>query len=84
MNFSEKWEQLENLKGKIILKHALFGQQVHYCDAIQIINTKDKIGLILMGQTIYVSKHDPQYTEIYESGTYIVGDQLLQIIVKCK
>ena len=68
----------------LILKPALFGQQIYYCDVIQIINTDDKTGLILRGQEIYVSKHDAQYTEIYESGTYIVGDRLLQIIVKCK
>ena len=84
MKFSEKWDKLENLEGKIILKHALFGQQVYVCDAMKTINTKDKLGLILKGQEIYVDKHNIQHTEFYDDRTYIVADQLLRIEVNCK
>ena len=84
MKFSEKWDKLENLKSKIILKHALFGQQVYVCDEMKTINTKDKLGLILKGQEIYVDKHDIQHTEFDESGIYVVEDRLLKIVVNCK
>ena len=55
MKFSEKWDELKNLEGIVILEHCLFDKQMHNCDSLQIIND-DRIGLILKGQEIYMLK----------------------------
>lgn len=79
MNFFEKWDKLENLKAKVILKHSLFGRQMHNCDSVHIIND-DRIGLILKGQEIFVDKTRIVQTEANE-GMYTVSDGVLQITV---
>lgn len=77
MNFFEQWDKLENLKAKVILKHLLFGRQMHNCDMIQVIND-DRIGLVLKGQEIFVPKQDIVQTEINDK-MYTVSDGKLTI-----
>ena len=77
MNFFEKWDKLENLKAKVILKHSLFGRQMHNCDSAHIIND-DRIGLVLKGQEIFVDKARIVRAE-EDDGMYTVSDGVLQI-----
>jgi hypothetical protein len=82
MKFFEKWNELENLKAKVILKHSLFGRQMHNCDSMQIIND-DRIGLVLKGQEIFVAKPDIVRTDMGD-GMYMVSDGILSITIFCK
>ena len=77
MEFFEKWDKLENLKAKVLLKHSLFGRQMHNCDSIRIIND-DRLGLVLKGQEIFMSKKDIVYTDT-DDGMYTVSDGKLTI-----
>jgi hypothetical protein len=77
MKFFEQWDKLENLKAKVILKHLLFGRQMHNCDAVQVIND-DRIGLVLKGQEIFVSKQDIVSAEM-DDKMYMVSDGKLTI-----
>lgn len=79
MEFFEKWDKLENLKAKILLKHILFGRQMHSCDSLHIIND-DRIGLVLKGQEIFVNKHDIIYTDM-KDGMHTISDGRLSITV---
>lgn len=79
MKFFEQWDNLENLKAKILLKHLLFGRQLHNCDAVQVIND-DRIGIVLKGQEIFVDKQDILYTEVDEK-MYTVSDGTLTITI---
>lgn len=79
MKFFEKWDKLENLKAKVILKHSLFGRQMHNCDSLQMIND-DRLGLVLKGQEIFVDKDKIVQTEVID-GMYTVSDGRLQITI---
>ncbi len=80
MKFFEQWDKLENLKAKVILKHSLFGRQMHNCDSLRILNDDDRLGLVLKGQAVFVYKREIAHREI-ESGMYTVSDGRLQITV---
>ena len=79
MKFFEQWDKLKNLKAKVILKHSLFGRQMHNCDMVQVIND-DRIGIILKGQEIFVDKQDILYTEV-DGSMYTVSDGNLTITI---
>jgi ethanolamine utilization protein EutQ (cupin superfamily) len=77
MEFFEKWDKLENCKAKILLKHSLFGRQMHNCDLVKTIND-DRIGLILKGQDICMYKQDVVCAECGDK-MYTVSDGKLTI-----
>lgn len=79
MKFFEQWDKLENLKAKVILKHSLFGRQMHNCDSLQIIND-DRLGLVLKGQEIFMDKDDIVHYEARD-GMYMVFDGRLTITI---
>jgi hypothetical protein len=79
MKFFEQWDKLENLKAKVILKHSLFGRQLHNCDCLKTIND-NRIGLVLKGQSIFMQKHDISYTNIGDN-MYTVSDGVLTITI---
>lgn len=79
MKFFEQWDKLENLKAKVLLKHSLFGRQMHNCDAVQVIND-ERIGLVLKGQEIFMDKQDIVCTEVHK-GMYTVSDGRLTITI---
>lgn len=79
MKFFEQWDKLENLKAKIILKHSLFGRQMHNCDALHIIND-DRIGLVLKGQDVFVDK-DKIVDANVNGNIFSVSDRMLTIVV---
>lgn len=79
MKFFEQWDKLENLKAKVILKHSLFGRQMHNCDSLRIIND-DRLGLVLKGQEIFMDKDDIVHYESRD-GMYMVFDGRLTITI---
>ena len=79
MKFFEQWDKLENLKAKVILKHSLFGRQMHNCDSLQIIND-DRLGLVLKGQEIFMDKHNIVHKEVSDR-MYTVSDGRLTITI---
>lgn len=79
MKFFEQWDKLENLKAKVLLKHSLFGRQMHNCDSLQTIND-ERIGLVLKGQEIFMDKQDIVCTEVHNS-VYTVSDGKLTITI---
>lgn len=79
MKFFEQWDKLENLKAKVLLKHSLFGRQIHNCDSLQIIND-ERIGLVLKGQEIFMNKQDIVCSEAHK-GMYTVSDGRLTITI---
>jgi hypothetical protein len=79
MKFFEQWDKLENLKAKVILKHSLFGRQMHNCDVVQTIND-ERIGIVLKGQEIFVDKQDIVCAEMHKN-MYTVSDGRLTITI---
>jgi hypothetical protein len=79
MEFFEQWTNLENTKAKVLLKHSLFGRQLHTCDSIAVINDS-RIGLVLKGQKVFVYKQDILYTDI-QNNVYSVSDGILTITI---
>jgi hypothetical protein len=79
MKFFEQWDKLENCKAKILLKHSLFGRQLHNCDSVKVIND-DRLGVVLNGQDIYVNKHEI-ISEYVQQSIYTVSDGKLTIAI---
>lgn len=79
MKFFEQWDKLENCKAKILLKHSLFGRQLHSCGSVKVIND-DRLGVVLKGQNIYVDKHNITMTSA-QKGVYTVSDGKLTMVV---
>ena len=79
MKFFEQWDKLENLEGKILLKHSLFGRQIHNCDSLHIIND-ERVGLVLKGQEIFMEKQAVIHTEAHKN-MYTVSNGKLTITI---
>ena len=75
-----RWEELQNLSGKVMLDHLLFGDNVYECDSLQIINNENKLGIIIKGQELFVYKDRVEYFCV-SNNIYEVEDDLLSIKV---
>jgi hypothetical protein len=76
----DEWKQLQGLRGKVTLKHLLFGEQKYGCDELQVINNDEKIGVVVKGTELFVYKQ--KVVEFCISGNmFVVGDDLLEIRV---
>ena len=76
----DEWDQLQGLRGKVTLKHLLFGEQQYGCDEIQVVNDDEKIGIVVKGTELFVYKQ--KVVEFCTSGNmFVVGDDLLGIEV---
>ena len=76
----DEWKQLQGLRGKVALKHLLFGEQQYWCDEIQVINDDERIGIVVKGAELFVYKQ--KVVDFCADGnTYTVGDDLLEIKV---
>lgn len=80
MRTYDEWKQLQGLRGKVALKHLLFGEQQYGCDELQVINNDEKIGIVVKGTELFVYKQ--KVVDFCADGnTYKVGDDLLEIKV---
>jgi hypothetical protein len=76
----DEWNQLQGLRGKVTLKHLLFGEQQYGCDELQVVNDDEKIGIVVKGTELFVYKQ--KVVEFCTSGNmFVVGDDLLEIEV---
>lgn len=76
----DKWDQLQGLRGKVALKHLLFGEQQYGCDELQVINDDEKIGIVVKGAELFVYKQ--KVVDFCADGNiYTVGDDMLEIRV---
>ena len=76
----DEWKQLQGLRGKVTLKHLLFGEQQYGCDELQVINNDEKIGIVVKGAEMFVYKQ--RVVEFCVNGNmYVVGDDMLEIEV---
>ncbi len=76
----DRWDQLNGLRGKVTLKHLLFGEQQYGCDELQVINNDEKIGIVVKGAELFVYKQ--KVVDFCVSGNmYVVGDDMLEIKV---
>ena len=76
----DKWNQLNGLRGKVMLKHLLFGDQQYGCDELQVVNDDEKVGIVVKGTELFVYKQ--KVVEFCTSGNmFVVGDDMLEIEV---
>ena len=76
----DEWKQLQGLRGKVALKHLLFGEQQYGCDEIQVIDNDEKIGIVVKGTELFVYKQ--KVVEFCVNGNvYTTGDDMLEIKV---
>lgn len=76
----DRWNELQGLRGKVTLKHLLFGEQQYGCDEIQVVNDDEKIGIVVKGTELFVYKQ--KVVEFCVNGnTYTIGDDMLEIRV---
>ena len=76
----DKWDELQGLKGKVAIKHQLFGIQQYGCDELQVVNDHERIGVVVKGAVLFVYKQ--KVVEFCASGNvYTVGDDLQEIEV---
>ena len=76
----DEWDQLQGLRGKVTLKHLLFGEQKYGCDGLQVVNDDEKIGIVVKGTALFVYKQ--KVVEFCTSGNmFVVGDDMLEIEV---
>ena len=76
----DEWKQLQGLRGKVALKHLLFGEQQYGCDELQVINDDEKIGIVVKGTELFVYKQ--KVVDFCADGNiYTVGDDMLEIRV---
>lgn len=76
----DEWDQLQGLRGKVTLKHLLFGEQQYGCDELQVVNDDEKIGITVKGTELFVYKQ--KVVEFCTNGNmFMVGDDMLEIEV---
>lgn len=80
MRTFEKWDQLENKNCRVIINHELFGEQIHDCEVLTIINDEYRIGVVVKGRELFVYKQDIVDSWVYDNA-YTVRDTMLTITI---
>lgn len=80
MRTFEKWGQLANKNCMVVIEHALFDKQQYDCEALQVINDGERIGLIIKGRELFVYKQDVKDFWVHDNA-YIVKDKMMKITI---
>lgn len=80
MKSLEKWNGMQNLLGTVMLKHALFGETVYECDALQVINDGERLGVVVKGRELFVYIDKLKGLSI-DGDAYFAEDDMLKIMV---
>ena len=83
MEKTELYLQTENLngqKGKVMVKHKLWGEQAFQCESISIINDKCRFGISIHNHDMYVYKPEVVLCTIHEN-MYTIADKTVQITI---
>ena len=80
MRTFEKWGQLANKNCMVIIEHVLFDKQQYECEALQVVNDEERVGVVIKGKELYLYKQDVVGFEVVEN-TYIVKDKMTTITI---
>lgn len=75
-----KFEQLNGVVARVLLKHCLFDRQAFYCEKLQTINDDKRVGIVLKGREIFVYKQDIRAAEMHND-VYTVSDGRMTITI---
>lgn len=76
----DRWNDLHNKSGKVVLKHNLFGTQEYICDEINVVNDGERIGVEIKGNELFVYKaRVAQF--LVKGNVYVAADDMLEIRV---
>lgn len=76
----DEWTQVQNKKGKVTVKHKLFGGNTYICDEINIINDAHRVGVTIKDNDLFVLKENVKSFNV-RGNTYVVEDDMLTIRV---
>lgn len=76
----DRWNDLHNKSGKVVLKHNLFGTQEYICDDINVVNDGERIGVEIKGNKLFVYKERVAQFSV-KGDVYVVADDMLEIRV---
>lgn len=79
MRKCDKWNELQNKSGTVVLRHKLFGEQQYGCEAFQVINDDERVGVIVKGGELFVRKQ--QFELSISKNMYKVVDDMLELNV---
>jgi hypothetical protein len=80
MRTFEKWGQLANKNCMVVIEHSLFDKQQYECEALQVVNDDDRIGVVIKGRELFVYKHDVEDFWVYDNA-YMVRDGMMKITI---
>ena len=80
MRTFEKWGQLANKNCMVIIEHVLFDKQQYECEALQVVNDDERIGVIIKGIELFVNKQDVEDFWVYDNA-YMVKDKMMKITI---
>ena len=80
MRTFEKWGQLANKNCMVVIDHALFDKQQYECEALQVINDDERIGVVIKGRELFINKQDIEDFWVYDNA-YIVKDKMMTITI---
>lgn len=81
MRTFEKWGQLANKNCTVIIEHVLFDKQQYECEALQIVNDDERIGVVIKGRELYVYKQDVKSFSVYENSCKVSNGMMTITIV---
>ena len=80
MRTFEKWGQLANKNCMVVIEHVLFDNQQYECEALQVVNDDERIGVVIKRQELFVNKQDVEDFWVYDNA-YIVKDKMMKITI---
>ena len=80
MRTFEKWGQLANKNCVVFLEHVLFDKQQYDCEALQVVNDEERVGVVIKGRELYVYK-DKAKMFIAHNYMYVVKDDMMTITI---
>ena len=80
MGTFEKWGHLANKNCMVIIEHALFDKQQYECEALQVVNDDERIGVVIKGRELFINKRDVK-SFIVNYNVYMVEDNMMTITI---
>ena len=80
MRTFEKWDELANKDCTVVIDHALFDKQQYDCEALQVINDDDRIGVVIKGRELFVYKNYVRCFIVHEDSC-MISDNMMTITI---
>lgn len=81
IEFIRKFTQLNGRTATIILEHKLFDKQKFEAQEVNVLDDDDRLGVIIMGQAVFIYKERLQSMEIRDRFVEFADDKL-KILIK--